>query len=150
MAKAQPTKSTRMVHSFVKSTDISYAPEKLFKSIASAIGKKCHKNKEALETALKSRKNKGPVVLVIDEIDFLCKPKTNKQNEESVLHTIFRWAADFDNRLVVIGISNSVGDDIAKSIHRSAKVSGTTSRKFFISNPVTNLQFLLKCRFKRK
>ncbi len=124
-AKSQK-KSTRMVHSFVKSTDIISAPETLFDTIASILSQKIvNKSTEGLEKALTSGKNKGPVVLIIDEIDFLWKPKKNKQNKESVLDTIFRWAADFENRLVVIGISNSVGDESAKSIHRGVKVRVT-------------------------
>ncbi len=116
-------KSRRMKHCFIKSSDVISAPEMLFDAISRALGQKPNKrSKEDLETSLTSRKNKGPIILIVDEIDFLWKPKTKNLNSESVLDTIFDWASDVENRLVVIGISNSVGDESAKSIHHCVKV----------------------------
>jgi len=131
LAEEQP-ESNRMVHSFVKATDIS-SPEKLFEEIAKMLGKKVSSDKSILEKALSVGKQKGPIVLVLDEFDFLWKPKTkNSQKGESILDTVLRWAADPQIRLAVIGISNSVGDESAKSIHSSTQVSRINSRSSVI------------------
>lgn len=88
--------------------------------------------KAVLEKALSptpSGKQRGdPVVLVIDEINFCWKSlasskKKGQESAESALETIFRWASDPTFRLILIGISNSIGDNDAKAFHKLANVS---------------------------
>lgn len=123
LAKKTQRAQFKMVSSFVNSTDIRSTPEKLLEHISKMIGKNALKNdRQKLESALTTGKSKGPVVLIIDEIDFLCCSQASNKKEESVLDTIFRWTSDVENRLVVIGITNSVGDDIARSLHDKVEV----------------------------
>jgi len=106
-------------YSFIKATDIQSSPKSIFTIIATMVGKKCSKNINQLEKSL-CGKHSRPLFLIIDEIDFLWSSNTTTESEISrVLH----WASDPNNRLAVIGISNSVGDDNAKSLHRNFRVS---------------------------
>ncbi len=120
--------SNSLLYSIVNGAG-SCSQEGLFKEIAKHTSKAKKLDVTKLEKALSSTsgKNKGkPIVLVIDEINFLWKglltKKKNAQKNETPLETIFRWASDPKYRFGLIGISNSVGDDDAKSLHKLAKV----------------------------
>ena len=114
----------------MKATDIQSSPKEVFKIIAKKIGKKCStKNVEQIQKVLSSGTNSSPLLLIIDEIDFLL---SGNKDAKSDLSTVLRWASDPKNRLAVIGISNSVGDDSAKSLHRGTKVS--TLLVFFLNS----------------
>ena len=93
--------------------------------IADSIGQKSTDTKK-IEQSLKFRSEKSkrlPLVLVLDEIDLLLSGKIkDKKGEESFLKTLFRWAAEPQNGLILIGISNSVGSKDAKRLHQIGKV----------------------------
>jgi len=105
---------------FFKAPEIQSSPKEVFKIIAKMVGRKCSTNIVQLEKVLSSGTKSAPLFLIIDEIDFLF---SGNKDTKSELSTVLRWASDPKNRLAVIGISNSVGDDCAKSLHRDTKVS---------------------------
>lgn len=140
-----------LTHVFMKATDIQSSPKEVFKIIAKMVGKKCSsKNIEQLEKVLSSGTNSAPLLLIIDEIDFLLSGNNDIKSDVS---TVLRWASDPKNRLAVIGISNSVGDDCAKSLHRGTKVS-TLLVGFlfsFITTTLTNsFVLVISCRFMKR
>lgn len=133
-----------LTHVFMKATAIQSSPKEVFKIIAKMVGKKCStKNVEQIEKVLSSGMNSAPLLLIIDEIDFLL---SGNKDAKSDLSTVLRWASDPKNRLAVIGISNSVGDDSAKSLHRGTKVSSLLVGFLysFITATLTNSFVLLK------
>ena len=83
---------------------------------------------ETVDEALKSKNNartskSKPLIFVLDEIDMLISGTTQSKDNKSILNTIFQWASDPSYRLILIGISNSVGNKDAKKFHSLAKVS---------------------------
>jgi Cdc6-like AAA superfamily ATPase len=67
-----------------------------------------------------SKKHKVHLIVVLDELDFLLTSTSKMKN--SVLGEILSWASDPLYRLSIIGISNSVGDEIARRLHKNAKI----------------------------
>jgi len=71
--------------------------------------------------AKSNRRTKDPIlILALDEINFLLKDSTTK-DERLLLNTIFTWASNPSYRLILIGISNSVGNACAKQLHSLIK-----------------------------
>lgn len=103
---------------------VSY--ENVIKEIAGALGKNSNSTSTAILAIEKTlrRKHAKPLILVIDEIDFLTmNHERSKAKQESHMDIVFRWAAKIEFALTVVCISNSVGDDFAKTFHRMVKVN---------------------------
>jgi len=112
--------NTDFKHAFVKATDIVTSPSDLIHTISVIIGKKTTIKKiEQVEKRLTSGFKNGPIFLFIDELDFLLQ---KVPSNDSVVANVLRWACDPNNRLVVVGISNSVGGNGAKVLHENFKV----------------------------
>jgi Cdc6-like AAA superfamily ATPase len=85
------------------------------------VGKKCSsKDVDQLEKLLSYGKKGRPLFLIIDEVDFLLSSNSTTKSE---IARVLQWGSDPNNRLAVIGISNSVGDDNAKYLHHNFSVS---------------------------
>ena len=96
---------------------------KLIEEIAMALGKKPNITIPMIEKKL-SYKMTAPLIVVVDEIDFLIGGhRQSKSKEESPIDTVFRWASKPEFALTLICISNSVGDENAKLLHKMVKVN---------------------------
>jgi hypothetical protein len=60
--------------------------------------------------------NNAAMILVLDEFDLLVADSGSNSGTEEYLRTLIRWASDQTMRFVLIGISNTVGDN--KKGHR--------------------------------
>lgn len=96
---------------------------KLVEEIAMALGKKPNTTIPVIEKKLSSKMT-APLIVVVDEIDFLIGGhRQSKSKEESSIDTVFRWASKPEFALTLICISNSVGDENAKLLHKMVKVN---------------------------
>jgi len=103
---------------------VSY--ENVIEEIAGALGKKSNSTSNMVQAIGKTlkRKNTTPLILVIDEIDFLpANYERSKSKKASHMDIVFQWAAQIEFALTVICISNSVGDNFAKTFHKMVKVN---------------------------
>jgi Cdc6-like AAA superfamily ATPase len=118
---AESFDSDNVDYSFIKATDIQSSPKDIFVTIANMVGKKCSsKDVDQVEKLLSYRKKGRPLFLIIDEVDFLLSSNSTTKSE---IARVLQWGSDPNNRLAVIGISNSVGDDNAKYLHHNFSVS---------------------------
>lgn len=115
MEALEKDQNMKYAHSFIKATDIERSPNDLLHTISTMMGKKIGiKKVQQMEKWLTSRLKQGPIFLVIDEIDFLLE---KVPSNDSIIAIVLGWASDPNNRLVVVGMSNSVGGDGAKTLH---------------------------------
>ena len=56
-----------------------------------------------------------PLILVVDEIDLIIRQLFGSKGDMNISN-IFTWASESDYKLILIGISNSVGNKDAKKI----------------------------------
>lgn len=124
-------------------------PAKLLEEISIALGKKANSNIAAIEKKL-SIHNTLPIVVVIDEIDFLMTGyRPSKSKEENPIEAVLRWASTPEYALCLICISNSVGDDHAKLLHKSVKVRTSVAISELLFSYATFLFFVLIVAFNR-
>ena len=111
---------------YLNASSLSSAEEILSK-IAEKVVKKTNLSRNTIEKALSvksGQKARDFLILVVDEIDVLIKKSfESKKDTESALSCIFRWASDPTFKLTLIGISNKVGSEEARLLHKQAKVS---------------------------
>jgi hypothetical protein len=86
--------------------------------------------------------NRLPYVVIFDEMDFLVNSAGMKKSTKGFqcVQTLVKWASDHSKRLVLIGISNCVGDDIAKCITSLSKVSYNNNSHYRFSSLHLNKQ----------
>jgi len=110
--------------SLVLNASTIQTPENLLSEIAESLGLKRSSKATTVGNALAFKNSGGvqgsPLILALDEIDFLIKNERMVETD-SILSTIFRWASDSSYRMILIGISNSVGNECAKRLHKLIK-----------------------------
>lgn len=114
--------SPEFTSAFLNAASIS-SYGKLIEEIGTALGKNSNTTISAIEKRLSFKKT-APLILVVDEIDFLIGGhRQSKSKDESPIDTVFRWASNPEFALTLICISNSVGDENAKLLHKMVKVN---------------------------
>jgi len=112
------------------------SPNNLLSEIAEKLGKKRSSASETIGQALQLKPNRkttdSTLIVALDEIDFLLQGIQRTKDESSLLNTILQWASQPSYRLILIGISNSVGDECAKRLHNLVKFD-----KEIVFNPYT-------------
>lgn len=112
------------------------SPNNLLSEIAEKLGKKRSSASETIGQALQLKPNRkttdSTLIVALDEIDFLLQGIQRTKDESSLLNTILQWASQPSYRLILIGISNSVGDECAKRLHNLVKVRISTNSASFI------------------
>jgi len=101
------------------------SPNFLLSRIAETLGKDQSSPSDVVEKVLSRKTLKPPLILVLDEIDFLLQGKDYSAADKSLLNTILNWASKPSYKLILIGISNSVGNTLAKRIQNVVKVRTT-------------------------
>jgi len=112
------------------------SPKNLLSEIAEKLGKKRSSGSDVISQALQlkpHRKTADPTLIIaLDEIDFLLQGMGKGTEEIPLLSTILQWASQPSHRFILIGISNSVGNESAKRLHNLVKFD-----KEIVFNPYT-------------
>jgi hypothetical protein len=99
----------------------------LMNELGKCLGSKCADPRSTtIKNMLKSKNEKpntGVVIVVVDEIDALVSHNGKSSNNEAVLQTLLEWANDPNMQMALIGISNSMNDEIAARILERGSVS---------------------------
>lgn len=117
-----------LTHCSLKGSCFYENEEEVYQRIASMVDdRSSYTTVQQLSRKLGTSKkvNRLPYVVIFDEIDFLMNSAGKKKSTIGFrcVHTLVKWASDHSKRLILIGISNCVGDDIAKCITSLSKVS---------------------------
>jgi len=113
------------VSKYINSSHVQCPTTDILTEVAKCIGKK-YSSIERLGQSLTfntTKAGKGPIVLILDEVDLLLKNTNNFEGQgKSFLEILFGWSSDPRFRLILIGISNSVGNNDAARLHKMGKI----------------------------
>jgi hypothetical protein len=110
-------------HCYMNGSAHSINPEGVYKCISSMInGSSSYSSVEQLDTKLSKKQKRLPYLVMVDEIDFILTLGHKHSRGLQCVQTLVKWASNQSKRLILIAISNSVGDDTAKLITSLSEV----------------------------